>query len=116
MLARLVPTDGTPPIMIDEGVVSVGRSADCDVRIESAWVSRRHCTIELIEEDLFVRDLNSTNGTFRNCERIQEAVVLSQDELWIGNVRYLVVLEKSTAETISCSPTAWDVRPIRMRE
>lgn len=50
--------------------VTVGRGADCDVRIcgapEDASISRRHCKMWLQESALFVQDLESTNGTCLN--------------------------------------------------
>lgn len=57
---------------------------EADVTIEDRWISRRHC--ELSERDgmLFVRDLDSTHGTFVNGRQVSEACLRPDDKLTIG--------------------------------
>src|SRR4051812_49990958 len=74
-------------ITLGDGVTTVGRHDDCQLRIKSSQVSRKHC--ELFEKKglLLVKDLGSSNGTFVNGKRIQEQRVLEPgDELTIGQV------------------------------
>lgn len=73
------------------GVTVVGRQEGCQLQIKSSQVSRKHC--ELFERDgrLIVKDLNSSNGTFVNGQRIQGQRVLAPgDELSIGGVKFRV--------------------------
>lgn len=48
----------------------VGRSSMCDLFIDDAKLSRQHFAIEREENDLFIADLNSRNGTFLNGTRV----------------------------------------------
>ncbi|MAT16129.1 MAG: hypothetical protein CMJ46_12770 [Planctomyces sp.] len=41
----------------------IGRSNSCDLRIDSDDVSRRHCFLVVTDEGVWVRDLDSANGT-----------------------------------------------------
>ncbi len=52
----------------------VGRSADCDLPVKDRFVSRKHLWISRKGEKLFIKDLNSRNGTFVNGEPIRPNV------------------------------------------
>ena len=91
MPIRLEPIGEGPLIPLDRPIVFVGRHADCDVRIESKKISRRHCCIVQLHDKLVIRDLGSTNGIYFNGQRVDEAVIAVQDELQIANLRYQVV-------------------------
>lgn len=69
----------------------VGRRQDCDVRIESSQVSRRHCLLRMQGQYLAVEDLDSVNGTYVNGKRITGKQVLRPgDKLEIGPICFLV--------------------------
>ncbi len=77
----------------DGHVNSIGRHDDCQIRIRSSQVSRRHC--ELFEEGnkLILRDLGSSNGTFVNGKRVLgQQTVKPGDVLTIGGVTLRVDL------------------------
>ena len=63
-------------LKLADGVTTVGRQDECQIRIKSSQVSRRHC--ELFEKKglLLVKDLGSSNGTFVNGKKIQGQQVL----------------------------------------
>ena len=50
--------------------LSVGRGSDNDVVLGSKQVSRNHALLSVLNDKLYVKDLNSSNGTFINDERI----------------------------------------------
>ena len=56
--------------------LKIGRSAPADVVLADSKVSRSHCMVELKEDELFVSDLNSTNGTFVEGKRVTGAALL----------------------------------------
>ena len=64
----------------------VGRDEDCDLRIGSASVSRKHCVIKNSAEGILVTDLGSQNGTFVNDVPIKAPTLLREgDVLRIGS-------------------------------
>ena len=71
----------------DMKIITVGRETSNDVVIPDSFVGRHH--LQLIKDEAgayFVRDLNSTNGTFVNGQKIQGEVALDeQDVIRIGN-------------------------------
>ncbi len=65
---------------------TVGRVEDNTFQIADASVSSRHAEIFLQGSELLVRDLNSTNGTFINGEKISESVLKLGQTLRFGQV------------------------------
>lgn len=69
----------------------IGRGTENDICIDDELVSREHAVIELVrsEQDgetthFLLRDLDSTNGTFVNQDRISVTVVREGDTIRIG--------------------------------
>lgn len=77
-------------ITIDHPIV-IGRDPSCDVTIPGTHLSRRHAEISVHDDKLHVKDLGSTNGTFLNGERIQEADVVPGDELRFDLLSFFVL-------------------------
>jgi phosphoserine phosphatase RsbU/P len=50
----------------------IGRSAECEISLDTPAVSRRHAAIVQDAGSYFVEDLNSRNGTFLNSDRVVE--------------------------------------------
>ena len=71
--------------------VSIGRSDQCTVCVNSDLVSRRHAVINRILGHFIVVDLKSTNGTFVNDQRIERAELKDGDLLRAGKtvLKYL---------------------------
>src|SRR5690242_9331622 len=85
-------------IKLVDGVTTIGRHDECQLRIKSSQVSRKHC--ELFEKKglLLVKDLGSSNGTLVNGKKIQGQRVLEPgDELTIGPVQLRVAKVGATA-------------------
>src|SRR4051794_15540484 len=81
----------TGTVKLADGVTTIGRHDECQLRIKSSQVSRKHC--ELFEKKglLLVKDLGSANGTLVNGKRVQGQRVLEVgDELTIGPVQLRV--------------------------
>lgn len=91
MPAFLVPIDpGLCVIPLEKAVVLIGRQADCDVSLtQSRKVSRRHCCLAQVNNQIMARDLGSTNGIYLNGERIKRQCRLNLgDEFMIGDLRF----------------------------
>jgi len=71
--------------------VSIGRSDQCTVYVNSDLVSRRHAVINRVLGHYIVVDLKSTNGTFLNDQRIERAELKDGDLLRTGKtvLKYL---------------------------
>jgi len=92
-------------IKLGDGVTTVGRHDDCQLRIKSSQVSRKHC--ELFEKKglLLVKDLGSSNGTYVNGKRIEGQRVLELgDELTIGQVTLKVAKAGVAAPRAQAQP------------
>ncbi len=66
--------DGTKYIITNE--LSIGRSDACDIKIDDKKISRKHAKFDILDKELIIEDLNSSNGTFVNGIRIEEATKL----------------------------------------
>lgn len=78
----------------------IGRRQDCDLRIPTRDVSRRHCELGPGEKrsELMVRDLGSSNGTFVNSKRISETNLHPGDRLSVGPVTFIVQINGEPAD------------------
>jgi predicted component of type VI protein secretion system len=65
---------------------TVGRLEDNAFQIPEPSVSSHHCELTRRATDLLVKDLNSTNGTFINGEKVVEAVLKPGQILRLGQV------------------------------
>ena len=74
------------------GVRTVGRATGADFIIDAALISRVHCRLTALPSgELEVRDLESTNGTFINGQRIETARLSSGDRLGVGRVELVAL-------------------------
>jgi hypothetical protein len=64
-------------------VTRLGRGTDVDIRVEDPGASRNHCEI-VLGQTIFLRDLNSTNGTFLDGERVTEVPLVDGAIVQIG--------------------------------
>lgn len=81
--ARTGPLAGTT-IAIEHERLTMGRDLSCVVRLDDPKVSRIHAVLEVTNGKLFLRDNNSTNGTFVNGVRITRQEVRAGDVLQVG--------------------------------
>ncbi|MFN3714894.1 MAG: FHA domain-containing protein [Alcanivoracaceae bacterium] len=63
------------------GRAILGRSQTCDIVLPGTHVSRQHAELYFQSGRLHVKDLGSSNGTYVNRKKVQEAVVNPGDEL-----------------------------------
>ncbi|HMJ09898.1 MAG TPA: FHA domain-containing protein, partial [Polyangiaceae bacterium] len=67
------------------GVLTIGRSAMCQLVLDDALVSRRHAEITVSRSAAVIRDLGSANGVFVNEKRIEQPCnLVAGDRIVIG--------------------------------
>ena len=70
------PEVGEQLYVIDSGGVKIGRTAPADIVVAHKTISREHCSVGIANDELLVTDLNSTNGTYVDDERINRSTIL----------------------------------------
>lgn len=97
-------SDGTRrdfPLVKDR--VVIGRKVNCDLRIPLTAVSRQHCELTIEDGKVSIKDLGSSNGTYHNSVRVQEAHLSAGDELVVGPVVFTLIVDGQPA----------DIKPVR---
>jgi pSer/pThr/pTyr-binding forkhead associated (FHA) protein len=76
----------------------IGRDAQCHLRPASPLISNRHCALLVRNGKAFLRDFDSTNGSFINEEQVKgEKELHNEDLLKVGPISFLVRLEATVA-------------------
>jgi predicted component of type VI protein secretion system len=69
----------------------IGRDPQCHLRPASPMISKRHCALLQRDGKAFVRDFDSTNGTFVNDQPVKGEVELKNDDtLKVGPLQFVV--------------------------
>jgi pSer/pThr/pTyr-binding forkhead associated (FHA) protein len=108
MSVQLVPINAgsVQSVLISRPVILIGRHPECDVRIDSPQVSRRHCCLALAYDRLTIRDLGSRNGIRVNGQVVEEARLQPGDEVAISQFLYrLDRLETPEPQSRNPKPT-----------
>ena len=75
-------------------VITIGRNKENDIQILDKFMSSQHLKITMDEEEYFLEDLGSVNGTYLNGEQIQDVMKLKTgDRIGLGQVEFLFVKE-----------------------
>ena len=82
-LTKVVDIAGCPSQLL------VGRAHDCELRLDSRFVSRHHALISCNRDGIVVEDLNSANGVFVDSMRVSRSEVHPGNTVSIGNFRLL---------------------------
>jgi pSer/pThr/pTyr-binding forkhead associated (FHA) protein len=84
---RVSRPDHSEPVQRSVSIRLVGRGSDCDIRLSDATVSTHHANLVITASGTLLRDLRSSNGTFVNRKRIDEAEIHEGDEILFGMCR-----------------------------
>lgn len=63
-------------VVVKDSPLVFGRAETADIRLQDGRVSKRHCQVRCVEDDLEVTDLNSTNGTLVDESRVAGSCLL----------------------------------------
>jgi len=96
---RLTPGESPRYVPIHCSPFVVGRQAQAGLSLACKSVSSIHAEITTTGNTLVLRDLNSTNGTYLNGERVRETVELRPDDLvQFANVAFRVLQQSSSCD------------------
>ena len=90
-------TGRTLELKVDK--TTIGRVEDNTFQIAEPSVSSHHCEVLLRGSDIVVRDLNSTNGTFINGEKVSETVLKPGQVLRLGQIEMRLEPDAPTSPT-----------------
>lgn len=95
----IVQSNGkTQEVPVNKPRLVFGRKEECQVRLPVSSVSREHCELRVEGDKVLVRDLGSSNGTYVNAERVQEAQLSPGDLLAIGPAVFILRIDGQPAE------------------
>jgi adenylate cyclase len=124
MALRLISPDGTQSYDLRDGVpLIVGRAPTCDLPVFDPTISRRHAELVADGESLSLKDLGSSNGTFLNGAKVEQATVAVDDLVAFGKVPFRLTVFSTPVVELPAIPVpqappagATIVRQIPMRE
>jgi pSer/pThr/pTyr-binding forkhead associated (FHA) protein len=83
--------------LVPEKQVIVGRSSELDMVLVEDMVSRKHARIIMQQDQIWIEDLGSTNGSFVNGEKIKRAKLKEGDRVLIGTSILKVIATEAGA-------------------
>jgi len=89
--SKLVVTlDGTivKEFIIDKESISIGRKLNNDIHLSELTVSGNHSIIKTSDQETYIKDVSSTNGTLLNGVRISQSTLKHGDIIQIGNYQF----------------------------
>jgi FHA domain len=79
-------------VQITKDKTTLGRRPYNDIVIDNLAVSGEHAVLQMVGSDVFIEDLNSTNGTYINGKAVKKQLLAHNDTVEIGKykIKYLV--------------------------
>ncbi|HEU5097823.1 MAG TPA: tetratricopeptide repeat protein, partial [Roseiflexaceae bacterium] len=77
---------GMRAIPLDRMPLTIGRESHTDISLDDPRVSRQHARLSYRQQQIWLTDLRSSNGTFINGQAIKESALQSGDVLSFGGV------------------------------
>lgn len=79
----LIDVDGRRYHLTGQQMV-VGRGTEADIVVDDTGISREHCKFEVTQYGTILADLDSTNGTYVEDQKIKEVTLLDGNAITIG--------------------------------
>ncbi len=80
--------------LLHQKVTPICRGDECDLQVPLPTVSRKHCLVEVQDNNPVVVDLESSNGTYCNNQRVTTAQpLLPGDLIRVGPVTFTVLID-----------------------
>ncbi len=100
-------------VQITKDKTTLGRRPYNDIVIDNLAVSGEHAVLQMVGADVFIEDLNSTNGTYINGKAIKKQLLTHNDTVEIGKykIKYLVDEGGDYEKTMIMRPGSASRRP-----
>lgn len=82
-------------VQITKDKTTLGRRPYNDIVIDNLAVSGEHAVLQMVGNDVFIEDLNSTNGTYINGKAIKKQLLSNNDVVEVGKYKIKFLLEDS---------------------
>jgi predicted component of type VI protein secretion system len=83
-------------VQITKDKTSLGRRPYNDIVIDNLAVSGEHAVLQLVGNDVFIEDLNSTNGTYINGKAVKKQLLQHNDTIEIGKYKIKYLAEEGS--------------------
>jgi hypothetical protein len=95
-------------VQITKDKTTLGRRPYNDIVIDNLAVSGEHAVLQMVGADVFIEDLNSTNGTYINGKAIKKQLLQHNDTVEVGKykIKYLVEDGTDYEKTMIMRPAA----------
>jgi FHA domain-containing protein len=83
-------------VQITKDKTTLGRRPYNDIVIDNLAVSGEHAVLQMVGADVFIEDLNSTNGTYINGKAVKKQLLAHNDTVEIGKYKIKFIVEDGT--------------------
>lgn len=115
MPKMIVSIDGVviKEVQLTKDRTTLGRRPYNDIVIDNLAVSGEHAVLQMVGQDVFIEDLNSTNGTYINGKAVKKQLLQHNDTVEIGKykIKYLSVESSDYEKTMIIKPGAAATAP-----
>lgn len=93
-------------VQLTKDKTTLGRRPYNDIVIDNLAVSGEHAVLQMVGQDVFIEDLNSTNGTYINGKAVKKQLLQHNDTVEIGKykIKYLSVESSDYEKTMIIKP------------
>jgi len=95
-------------VQLTKDKTTLGRRPYNDIVIDNLAVSGEHAVLQMVGQDVFIEDLNSTNGTYINGKAVKKQLLQNNDTVEIGKykIKYHSVESSDYEKTMVIKPSA----------
>jgi hypothetical protein len=83
-------------VQITKDKTTLGRRPYNDIVIDNLAVSGEHAVLQMVGQDVFIEDLNSTNGTYINGKAVKKQLLAHNDTVEVGKYKIKFMAEDGT--------------------
>ena len=83
-------------VQITKDKTTLGRRPYNDIVIDNLAVSGEHAVLQMVGADVFIEDLNSTNGTYINGKAVKKQLLAHNDTVEVGKYKIKFMAEEGT--------------------